>query len=306
MRLLAIGCVWIGATAARADVTVFAEEPINLLGRITSSGHAAVYLDRVCADRLTHLRLCRAGERGVVISRYTGIGGNDWLAVDVLAYLYAVDTPDAIPERVTREELVAMRAQYRERHAAELPPGVVAGDAQWRMLVGSAYRRRTVAVRLHTTPEEEERVMVWLNSSANRSHFNLFWHNCADFAGAVVSVAMAQPVHRSYVADAGIMTPKQVVHRMEEMDRRDSSLAMEAYVIPQVPGETRRSGRIYGVTEAFVRSKPYLLPLAVIQPIGIGSVVAAWMCDRRHWPATGTTGLPAELRFGRSDAAPGE
>ena len=96
-RLLA-GCILaLGTSVAKADMTVLAEEPINLLGRITSSGHAAVYFDRLCADGYTHLRHCALGERGVVVSRYVGFGGNDWLAVDVLSYLYAVESPNDIP-----------------------------------------------------------------------------------------------------------------------------------------------------------------------------------------------------------------
>lgn len=249
-RLLA-GCgLLLAASSARADMTVLAEKPINLLGRVTSSGHAAVYLDHVYADGYTHLRHCVAGERGVVLSRYVGFGGYDWLAVDVLSYLYAVDTPEQIPSHATADEVTALRARYRDTYGAKLPAGVVAGDEQWRELVGSAYRRRTIAVRLHTTPEEDGRVVLWLNGSGNRSHFNLFWHNCADFAGSVVSVALGEPVHRSYVADASMMTPKQVVHRMQQLSREDSSLALTAYVIPQVPGDIRRSGHMYGVTEA--------------------------------------------------------
>jgi hypothetical protein len=36
------------------------------------------------------------------------------------------------------------------------------------------------------------------------------------------------------------------------------------------------------VTESFVKSKPYLLPVAVLDPIGIGSVAALGIADRRY------------------------
>jgi hypothetical protein len=43
------------------------------------------------------------------------------------------------------------------------------------------------------------------------------------------------------------------------------------------------------VTESFAKSKPYLLPLAVIQPIGIGSIAAMGLADHRYAGVTETT-----------------
>jgi hypothetical protein len=36
------------------------------------------------------------------------------------------------------------------------------------------------------------------------------------------------------------------------------------------------------VTESFVKSKPYLLPVAILDPIGIGSVAALGIADHRY------------------------
>ena len=49
-----------------------------------------------------------------------------------------------------------------------------------------------------------------------------------------------------------------------------------------MPGSIPRSGHLYGVTESFVKSKPYLLPLAFLNPIGIGSVGALGIADHRY------------------------
>src|SRR5271170_3142022 len=81
----------------RADVAVLLEEPYSYDGALAGTGHAAVYLTRVCAASPTSLRRCNEGEHGAVISRYNGIGGYDWIAIPLIPYLYAVTKPEDIP-----------------------------------------------------------------------------------------------------------------------------------------------------------------------------------------------------------------
>src|ERR1700675_3822407 len=85
------------APLANADATILLEEPYSYDGALAGTGHAAVYLNRVCAASPTVLRRCGLGERGVVISRYTRIGGYDWIAIPLIPYLYAVDNPEDVP-----------------------------------------------------------------------------------------------------------------------------------------------------------------------------------------------------------------
>src|ERR1700727_957410 len=86
-----------GSSLARASATLLLEEPYGKLGFFTPTGHAAVYLSGVCTETPLILRPCGTGELGVVISRYDGVGGYDWLAVPLIPYLYAVDRPEDIP-----------------------------------------------------------------------------------------------------------------------------------------------------------------------------------------------------------------
>ena len=78
--------------SAYADVTLFIEAPINLLGHVSSTGHAALLVDGLCSDDHIYVRSCRVGENGTVISRYKGIDGYDWLAMPPGPYLFAVDS----------------------------------------------------------------------------------------------------------------------------------------------------------------------------------------------------------------------
>jgi hypothetical protein len=71
----------LGATKSHADVVVLIEEPINFLGRVTSTGHIALYFDHLCSDNHANVRKCRPGKSGVVISRHHYIARYDWLAM---------------------------------------------------------------------------------------------------------------------------------------------------------------------------------------------------------------------------------
>src|SRR5437868_12504301 len=83
--------------SAHAQATLLLEEPYSYDGAFAGTGHAAVYLSRVCAESPQRLRRCKPGEWGVVLSRYHNIAGYDWLAVPLIPYLYAVDKPENIP-----------------------------------------------------------------------------------------------------------------------------------------------------------------------------------------------------------------
>lgn len=78
--------------SAGASVALLMEEPYGRFGAFNPTGHAAIYLDHVCAESLTQLRMCHDGEYGVVISRYHRVGGYDWVAVPLIPYLYAVNS----------------------------------------------------------------------------------------------------------------------------------------------------------------------------------------------------------------------
>src|SRR5438874_3369919 len=97
-------CVFCGIALAicfpahlSAQATLLLEEPYSYDGTFAGTGHAAIYLARVCADTPTTLRRCQPGESGVVVSRYHHVGGRDWIAVPLIPYLYAVKDAASIP-----------------------------------------------------------------------------------------------------------------------------------------------------------------------------------------------------------------
>jgi len=263
-----------------ADVTLFIEAPINFLGHVSSTGHAALLIDSLCSDDHIHIRWCNQRENGTVVSRYKGIDGYDWVAMPPGPYLFAVDSSDEIPETTGIAEVNLLRAEYRTNHPGSFehdPP-----DNGWIQLLGASYRRRIICIHLRTTTAQDERLMQWLNRRPNQTHFNFFFSNCADFARQMLDVLFPRAVHRDLLFDIGMTTPKQLESSLHHYAMEHPELRFEARELPQVPGNIPRSGHLYGVTESFVKSKPYLLPAAVLDPIGIGSVAALGIADHRY------------------------
>ena len=280
MRWLLLLLVFLSGVKARADVTLIIEDPINFLGHVSSTGHSALWLEDLCSDDHVHMRWCRNNENGSVVSRYKGINGYDWLAMPPGPYLFAVDSADEVLDTVSSAEVERLREEYRAKHGNSFrkdPP-----EYGWVQLLGASYRRRMILIRVHTTEDQDLRLMQWLNGRSNRTHFNFFFSNCSDFARQMLDVLFPGAVHRNIFFDAGMTTPKQLESSLHHYAKRHPELEFEVDELPQVPGDIPRSGHLYGVTESFVKSKPYLLPLAVIEPVGIGTVAAAGIADHRY------------------------
>ena len=273
--VLALAC----AGSARASATLLLEEPYGRLGFFTATGHAAVYLSGVCAETPVRLRPCAAGELGAVISRYDGVRGYDWLAVPLIPYLYAVDRPEDIPLFADPKMVLFLRDQYRRQHLEAVAPDRSNGETpggNWYELVGSAYDRAAYGFEIETTAEQDEAFIEKYNSSPNRSHFHLTYRNCADFAKDVINFYYPRSLHRSVVADVGITTPKQTAKLLIRYSSRHPELEFSRFVIPQVPGSAARSTPVHGVVESFLKSKKYIVPTAVVNPILAGCVVAVY------------------------------
>jgi hypothetical protein len=222
----------------------------------------------------------------VVISRYHKIAGYDWLAVPLVPYLYSVDGVEQIPQRADARSVAALRDSYRRAHLLSLAPSE-AGHApagEWTQLVGSAYDRRIYEFMVATRPEQDDAFIEQFNRRKNRAHFNLLFHNCADFALSVLDFYYPHAVHRNIFADAGITTPKQVAKSLTSYCQRHPEVQCVSLVIPQVPGSLPRSEHVDGVLEALLKTKKYVVPLAVLHPVLTGGLAAAYLAEGRFNP----------------------
>ena len=335
LLLLVLAALLLPGTC-RASAALLMEEPFGQFGAFNPTGHAAVYLDHVCADTPVHLRPCEPGEHGVVISRYHKVNHLDWLAMPLVPYLYAVDRMADVPAAMTAEQEVALREAYWREHLQSLVPAMPDGsapDGEWVQLIGSSYDRKIYGFQVETTLEQDERFIAVYNDRRNVGHFNLFFHNCADFSRVVMNLYFPGAIHRNFVADVGLMTPKQAAKSMLKYGKKHPEVQMTTFVIEQVPGSLVRSHHVDGVEESLVRSKKYMLPLVLLTPHIATAAVVGYLVNgrlrlpkdpavlairddvpvRRHnlpvgqvAPADGQVGVPVAVAVGQVDAPVGQ
>ena len=275
---------------AHASTALFLEQPFGTFGYLNPTGHAAIYLSDVCADTPTHLRRCHAGEAGVVISRYHHVAGYDWLAMPLMAYLYAVDNAEQIPTEVTPAREAELRDAYRREHLLGLVQDAADGTApggEWIQLVGSSYDRKIYVYQIDTPPGRDDELIAKLNGHANKSHFNLLFHNCADLSRTILNFYYPHSVHRNFTVDLGLTTPKQLARSLTQYSKRHETLDFRAYVLPQVTGTISRSRQVNGVVESFLKTK-YVVPVAVFQPAVAAGLVATYLARGRFDPERNT------------------
>jgi hypothetical protein len=278
--VLLFGAVLVGllAKSASAQATLLLEEPYSYDGTFAGTGHAAVYLSRVCAETPTVLRRCNPGEQGVVISRYHHIDGREWLAVPLIPYLYAVDDPGNVPLYADPKLVSFLRHEYLQKM------DISGSDAY--QAVGSAYDRTTYGFRIETSPEQDDELIRRLNSQTNREAYQLLSSNCADFAKQIVNFYYPHAVHRSIIADIGLMTPKQAAKSLAHTAKRHPQMQLTTFIIPQVPG-LKRSKPVHGVLESLVLAKKYVTPVLVFHPFLVAGVEMAYWTGWRFDPAKG-------------------
>src|SRR5256885_11263842 len=109
---IAVIAFWFFSAFAHASATLLLEEPYGKLGFFTATGHSAMYLSGVCAESPVILRRCVPGEMGVVLSRYDGVGGYDWIAIPLIPYLYAVKQPEDLPLFADAKMVAFLRDRY--------------------------------------------------------------------------------------------------------------------------------------------------------------------------------------------------
>ena len=285
-RIFFIFIIFVLAAIARAHAgaALLLEEPFGKFGYLNPTGHAAVYLTRICAATPTRLRPCAPGEAGAVISRYHRIAGYDWIAIPLVPYLYAVDDIQKIPQKTDAEAVKSLRDAYRRSHLLELAPNDSAGQrpqGDWVQLVGASYDRKIYGFQIETSEQQDAALMDDFNRQRNKSHFNLLFHNCANFAGGVLNRYYPGSVHRNYIADAGLMSPKQVAKSLVSYSKRHPQLELTRFVIPQVAGSIPRSDSIDGVVESVIKTKKVSLPLAALHPFIAGGLALAYLTEGR-------------------------
>jgi hypothetical protein len=273
---------------AQAGATLLLEEPYSYDGALVGTGHAAVYLSNVCSVSPVILRRCDVGESGVVLSRYDGIAGYDWIAIPLIPYLYAVDRPEAIPLFADAKLVAFLRDQYRRSHLEALAPDRPDGGAphgNWYEMIGASYDRTIYGFETETSPEQDALLISKFNRQPNRERYNFVKRNCADFVREVINFYYPHALRRSLFGDLGVTTPKQIAKMLAKYSRHHPELQSSDFVVPQVPGAVRRSKPVHGVLESVMAAKKYMLPLIALHPYIGGGLLVEYFCHQRFDPA---------------------
>lgn len=284
LLLIALAFVLIGSTRSQAQAALLLEEPYGFFGTLNPTGHTAIYFARICADTPTRLRRCEPGEMGSVISRYSDVAHHDWVVIPLIPYLYSVEDFSEVPDRVNRETVHRLRNQYHEAHLLSLGRDVRKGDfwhGGWTQLVGVSYERRMYAFRFDTTEAQDDALIERMNRDKNRSHFELFYNNCADFSRKVLNQYFPRNFRRSLFPDAGMTTPKQITFKLVRYAKKHPELHLEVYEIPQVPGYRRLSRTNKSISESLITTG-YAVPIAVLNPYVAGGLFADYVIHGRY------------------------
>ena len=272
------------ATSVHASIGLVVGEPFGSFGTMMPAGHAAIYLNHLCAETPTHLRPCRPGETGVVISRYHDLRATnlDWMAIPAVTFFYGVDDPANAPSFVTASLETELRETYRQQHLRSIAPDRINDNGvsvpppygDWEEGIGAAFDRRLFLYTLDTTPEQDAAILALLNDDPNQRRYTLRRANCADFAADLLSTVLPGVFHRAKLADFDMTAPKTLARQLDAYGSAHPEMHLRVSEIPQVPGTLRRSRPLRGGAETFVKTKRYLATLLVIQP---EAVLADWI-----------------------------
>jgi hypothetical protein len=110
--ILLLAFVLVPGRESRGDIGLVVMEPVRALGLTTRVGHAGTYLSNICPDGSpVRMRLCRPGERGSILSRYSDLGGTgdyDWAIVSLDQFLNGSDR-QPVPVQLTSTPTVRIR-----------------------------------------------------------------------------------------------------------------------------------------------------------------------------------------------------
>lgn len=287
IALMAVAALLLCLSSVRpvsAQAALLMEEPYGFFGMLNPTGHTAIYFENVCAETPVKLRRCEPGEMGAVVARYSGIGNYDWVAIPLVPYLYSTENAGDVPERVNRDIVDRLRNSYHERHLLSLGEDVPEGGflhGGWAELIGVAYERRIYAFRFNTTMAQDDAFIERMNTSPNRSDFDLLFSNCSDFAREALNQYFPGTFKRSIFPDAGMTTPKQITYKLVRYARKHKATELKVFEIPQIPGYRRNSRTNKSIAESLVTTG-YAVPIAIVNPYLAGGLFVDYLVRGHH------------------------
>jgi hypothetical protein len=151
----------------------------------------------------------------------------------------------------------------------------------WTQLVGISYERRIYAFRFETNEAQDDAFIDRMNQYVNRTHFNLLFNNCSNFARFTLNFYFPGTFKRSVFPDAGMTTPKHLAYKLERYARKHPETRLTIFEIPQIPGYRRLSRSNKSIAESLTTTV-YAVPLAVLNPYLAGGLFVDYFVRGRY------------------------
>jgi hypothetical protein len=258
-------------TSTYGDAGVILNESLHGgVSAITGSGHSAVYLSRVCAASPVKLRLCDPGEQGSVISTYSNFGESQsfqWNIVPLNVFLYGVEDLNNRPLFASPQIKSALEEQYRRQFLSDYcagPPCSTNDKVNWRDMVGATFDRSVYIFVVSTTVEQDQDFIARFNALPNAGNFSMLFRNCADFTRETINLYFPHAVHRDFLNDFGMTSPKAAAHSFVRYADHHPDMQLRVMHFAQLPGAIGRSREVRAGTEQIFHSKKWLIPMAIL------------------------------------------
>ena len=158
---------------------------------------------------------------------------------------------------LTMEYLIALLGPHKKRYPTEpiarIHPvtGELIPDGRWRESIGVQHMRSSIIVTVHTTPEQEQRLIA-VAADATPRPFNAMTDNCSDFVSrGLVAVFGDAGLHMRpralHVADAWITSPIAVATDFIGYAKRQK-VPMDVELMPMLAGTRRPTAAITSIS----------------------------------------------------------
>lgn len=273
---------------ACADVGVVLNESLDEdFDRISSTGHSAIYLSRICPDSPVKLRLCRPDEPGSVVSNYVNIGEDksyEWNIVSLNIYLYGVEDPRNRPLFASYKLKHLLEERYRRKYLPDYcttESCMTSAKSEWREMVAATMIRGVYIFTISTTVDQDRQIIAEFNNSANKNHFNGVTRNCADFTKHFINAYFPHAAHADYLNDFGMASPKAVARTFTHYSLRHPESNFRVMHFAQIPGVTKRSRIVRSGTEQLFHSGKLLVPMALLSYYMVPVVTISYFTTAR-------------------------
>jgi hypothetical protein len=273
---------------AVADVGVLLNESLDKdFDRISSTGHSAIYLSRICPESPVKLRMCRPGEAGSVMSNYVNIGEDqryEWNVVPLNIYLYGVEDPRDRPLFASYHIKHLLEERYRQKYLSgycATESCMSSKKSEWREMVAATMIRGVYIFAVDTSEEQDRQIIAEFNNSVNENHFNGVTRNCADFTKHIVNTYFPHAAKADYLNDFGMTSPKAVSRTFTHYGVHHPESHFRVMHVAQIPGTTKRSRTVRSGTEQLFHSGKLLVPLTLISYYTVPVVTVSYFTTAR-------------------------